>query len=77
MTASVLPVALLIALGSALTMRSMLAHERRSEAPPVPMGRCEMNRDIERRLDLAVNGPSPLSPAPKPCPSPERWREKP
>ena len=77
MTASVLPVALLIALGSALTMGSILAHERRSAAQPAPMGHCEMNRDIERRLDLAVNGRSPLSPAPKPCPSPERWREKP
>ncbi len=77
MTASVLPVALLIALGSALTLRSMLVHEHRSAAPPAPIGRCEMNRDIERRLDLAVNGPSPLIPAPKPCPSPERGREKP
>jgi len=75
MTASLLPVALLIVLGSALTMRSMLAHERRSEAPPAPLARCEAQRDIERRLDLAVNGPSPRSPAPKPCPSPERWRE--
>jgi len=76
MTASLLPVALLIALGSALTLTSMLVHESRRGAQPAPIGRCEMNRDIERRLDLVVN-PSPLGPAPKPCPSAELWREKP
>jgi hypothetical protein len=76
MTASVLPVALLIVLGSALTMRSILVHEPRREARPAPSGRCEMNREIERRLDSVVNGSSPLSPTPKPCPSPESWRKK-
>lgn len=75
MTASLLPVALLIALGSALTLRS-IAHGNRGQAQPTAIARCEANRDIERRLDLAVN-PSRLSSAPKPCPSIERWREKP
>ncbi len=77
MAASALPVALLLALGSALTIKSMLVHQPRSEAQPLRVGRCEMNRDIERRLDLVVNGRSPLIPSPKPCPSPEPWREKP
>jgi hypothetical protein len=76
MTTSLLPVALVIVLGSALTMRSALAHQRRSDPPPVTINRCEMNRDIERRLDQAVNGRSlPISTL-KPCPSTEPWREK-
>ncbi len=76
MTPSLLPLALVVALGTAVTLSLMLDHGDRSEARPVAAGRCEMNRDIERRLDLAVNGSSTFIPPPKPCPSAEPWREK-
>ena len=94
MTVSLLPLALVVAFGSALTLRLMLGPGGGPEARPAPVSRSEMNRDIERRLDLAVNGPSaacdavrpdrlsahraaPFIPPSHPCPSPERWREKP
>ena len=93
MTVSLLPLALVVAFGSALTLRLILGPGGGPEAQPAPVSRSEMNRDIERRLDLAVNGPSaacdlapgrfstphaaPLVRPSQPCPSPERWREKP
>lgn len=96
MTPSLLPLSLAVALGSALTLTMMTNHGRTGEAPLVPVDRREINRDIERRLDLVVNGSSlpcaairrtpgslappdssPLTPRAQPCPSPERWREKP
>jgi hypothetical protein len=96
MTSSLLPLSLAVALGAALTVRLMTSHGPKGEVQPVPADRGEMNRDIERRLDLVVNGPSlpcaairrtpgplappdasPFTPRAQPCPSPERWREKP
>ena len=87
MTVSLLPLALAVALGSAVTLRLMAGQGSPTEAPPAPPSPSEVNREIERRLDLVVNGPAPTcgalrraqsrpSPAP-PCPSPESWREKP
>ncbi len=76
MIPSLPPLALVVALGTAVTMRLMLDHGDRSETRPVAAGRCEMNRDIERRLDLVVNGRPSLAPPPQTCPSPEPWREK-
>lgn len=95
MTVSLLPLGLVVAFGSALTWRLWLGHDGRSEAQPAAVSHSETNRDIERRLDLVVNGPihpcaairraseglivsdaSPFTPRPRPCPSPEPWREK-
>jgi hypothetical protein len=56
MTGSLLPLALVVALGSAFTMRLVTDHNGRTE--PAAVSHSAMNRDIERRLDLVVNGPS-------------------
>lgn len=86
MTVSLLPLALVVALGSAVTLRLMVGQGSRGAARPASPSRSEVNRDIERRLDLAVNGPSLTCGAPRParsravpppsCSSPEPWREK-
>lgn len=85
MNATLLPLGLVVAFGSALTLRLLVGHGTADEAQPVPASRSEMNREIERRLDLAVNGPCPIPPAdaspyiprPQPCSSPEPWRARP
>ena len=59
MAASLLPLGLVVAFGSALALRVMMTNGIRNEAQTTPASRSEMNRDIERRLDLVVNGPSP------------------
>jgi hypothetical protein len=59
MTTSLLPLGLVVVFGSALTLRLWLGHGGKSEAQPAAVSRSEANRDIERRLDRAVNGPSP------------------
>ena len=59
MTTRILALGLLAAVGSAMTVRLAPGHGWESEIPLDPAGRSEMlNRDIERRLDLVVNGPS-------------------
>ncbi len=58
MTASPIPLALVIAFGSALSVRLLVdpgARSGREDRSPV---RSEANRDIERRLDRVVHGPS-------------------
>lgn len=57
MTASLLPLGLVIAFGSALTLRLLAEPGIRSGAGNPPPARSETNRAIERRLDRAVNGP--------------------
>ena len=72
MTTGLLPLAMVIALGSAVTVGLVRARDRARVARAVPANRSEVNRDIERRLDLVVNGVPP-----RPSPSPYPWREKP
>ena len=76
MTASLLPLSLMVALGSALTITLVMSHGSRPGAQPAPTSHRPMNCDIERRLDLVVNGPS-MAPPPHPCPTPEPRRAKP
>jgi hypothetical protein len=68
MTASLFPLGVAVALG-ALTLRLALTHGSRIETQSAA-SRIAMNRDIERRLDLAVNGPSAAPPTIRTCPGP-------
>ena len=53
------PRTLAVALGSFLALGAMFAHALRDQPPPAPAVFSAMNREIERRLDLAVNGSPP------------------
>jgi len=62
----VLGAGLALALGSALVLRSYLSPSIESGAQPVPVFHREVLREVDRRLDLAVNGAPRPSPARRP-----------
>ena len=56
MTSRFLAIGLLATLGTGLTAKVAPGHGRGPDVPLDPASRSELNREIERRLDLAVNG---------------------
>jgi len=59
MTSRLVVLGVLTALGSLTTAGLVSSHGPRPDPPLDPESRREMNRDIERRLDLVVNGTPP------------------
>jgi hypothetical protein len=53
------PRTMAVALGSFLALGAILTHALGDQTPPAPAVFSAMNREIERRLDLAVNGSPP------------------
>ena len=81
MTTGLLSLGLVVTLASGLSLSLMRIRAAVGEAHLAAV-RSDLNRDLERRLDLAVNGTSTACvavriPLAHPCPSPQPWRETP